>query len=165
MAQPLASIPNTLAVLMAIAEKVPPKHVKFLAHFDADYDNLKHDGETAAHLPVYRFLKNCCKARTTTIQQLYDVLVECEIGDAAEYLLSVAPKGSITNAATPTVGGTLQRLILTNFIVLTTSTGVLNQFTCSFTSTGSSSASSTINLYGPGKYHRFDEVVGDEIIE
>jgi hypothetical protein len=123
MDQPLASIPNTLAVLMAIAKKVPPNHVEFLAYFDADYDSLKHDGE-AAHLTVYRFLKDRCKARTTTIQQLYDVLVECGIGDAAEHLRSVAPKGSITDAANPAVGGTFQRLIPTDFIVLTTRTGV-----------------------------------------
>jgi hypothetical protein len=81
---------------MAIAKTVPPKHVEFFAYFDADYDSLKHDGETGAYLTVYRFLKNCYKARTTTIQQLYDVLVECGIGDAAEHLRSVAPKGSIT---------------------------------------------------------------------
>jgi hypothetical protein len=140
MDQPLASIPNALAVLLAIAEKVPPKHVEFLAHFDADYDSLKHDGEAAAHLTVYRFLKDRYQARTTTIQQLYDALVQCGIDDAAEHLLSVAPKGSITDAPNPTVGGTLQRLKPTNFIVLTTSTGTPNQCICSFTSTGSSSA-------------------------
>jgi hypothetical protein len=119
MDQPLASIPNAFAVLLAIAKQIPPNHVEFLAHFDADYDSLKHDGE-AAHLTVNRFLENRRKARTTTIQQLYDALVACEIGDAAEHLLSVAPKGSIRDAPNPTVGGTLQRLKPTNFIVLTT---------------------------------------------
>jgi hypothetical protein len=109
---------------MAIAKKVLPNHVEFLAYFDADYDSLKHDGEAAVYLTVYRFLKDRCKARTTTIQQLYDVLVKCEIGDAAEHLRSVAPNGSITDAATPAVGGTFQRLIPTDFIVLTTRTGV-----------------------------------------
>jgi nucleoside phosphorylase len=119
MDQPLASIPNALVVLMAIAEKVPPKHVEFLAHFDADYYHLKHDPE-AAHLTVNRFLDDRYQARTTTIQELYDALVACEIDDAAKHLRSVAPKGSITNAPNPTVGGTLQRLKPTNFIVLTT---------------------------------------------
>jgi hypothetical protein len=95
MAQPLASIPNTLVVLMAIAKKVPPNHVEFLGHFHADYDNLKREGEAAVHLTVNRFLKGRCKARTTTIQQLYDVLVACEIGDAAQYLLSVASSSII----------------------------------------------------------------------
>jgi hypothetical protein len=118
--QPLASIPNTLVVLMAIAEKVPPNHVEFLAHFGADYYNLEHDGEAAAHVTVYRFLVGRHQARTMTIQQLYDVLVACGIGDAAEYLLSVAPQGSIRDAPNPTVGGTFQRLKPTNFIVLTT---------------------------------------------
>jgi hypothetical protein len=120
MAQPLASIPNALVVLMAIAKRVPPKHVEFLGHFGASYDNLKQDGEAAAYLTVYRFLVGRHQSRTTTIQQLYDALVACGIGDAAEHLLSVAPQGSITDAPNPTVGGTLQRLKPTNVIVLTT---------------------------------------------